>query len=77
MTSLLSCGSIGLGSGRVLAHEGPVLTVADPCVWHGCGTNLNRRQSVTMAGAPTDQARVCLAAPSPTSAMLPVSTASA
>lgn len=25
-----------------------MFTVADPCIWHGCGTNLNRRQSATM-----------------------------
>lgn len=34
------------------------------------GLNLNRRQSVTMAGAPTDHARVCLAAPPLASATL-------
>lgn len=34
--------------------------------------NLSRRQSATTAGAPTDQARVCLAAPSPASAKLPM-----
>jgi hypothetical protein len=47
-----------------------VLTVANPCIWHGCGTNLSRRQSATAAGAPTDQARVCLAAPPPASTTL-------
>jgi hypothetical protein len=47
-----------------------VLTVADPCIWHGCGTNLSRRQPATTPGAPTDQARVCLAAPPPSSATL-------
>jgi hypothetical protein len=41
----------------------PSLTVAAPCIWHGSGTDLGRRQSATTAGAPTDQARVCLAAP--------------
>jgi hypothetical protein len=46
----------------------PVLTVADPYIWHACGTNLSRRQSATTAGAPTDQARVCLAAPPPVAA---------
>jgi hypothetical protein len=46
--------------------------VADPCIWHGCGTNLSRRQSATTAGAPTDQARVCLAAPPPVFTPLPV-----
>lgn len=34
--------------------------------------NLNRRQSATTAGAPTDHARVCLAVPRPASATLPV-----
>jgi hypothetical protein len=47
-----------------------VLTVADPCIWHGCGTNPSRRQSATTAGAPTDQARVCLAAAPPASVTL-------
>jgi hypothetical protein len=47
-----------------------VLTMVDPCIWHGCGTNLSRRQSATMAGASTDWARVCLAAPTPASATL-------
>lgn len=72
MISGLSCGFTGRGSGRLLARKAPVLTVADPCIWHGCGTNLNRRQSATMAGTPTDHARVCLVAPPPASAMLPV-----
>jgi hypothetical protein len=49
-----------------------VLTAADPCIWHGCGTNLSRRQSATVAGAPTDQARVCLAVPPPAFTTLPV-----
>jgi hypothetical protein len=35
----------------------------DPCIWHDSGTKLSRRQPATTAGAPTDQARVCLAAP--------------
>jgi hypothetical protein len=59
----LSCGFVGRGSGRLLDRGAPVLTVVDPCIWHGCGTNPSRRQSATTAGAPTDQARVCLAAP--------------
>jgi hypothetical protein len=42
--------------------------VADPCIWHGCGMNLSRRQSATTAGAPTERARVCLAALPPASA---------
>ena len=50
----------------------PVLTAADPCIWHGCGTNLSRRQSATTVGAPTDQARVCLAALPPAFTTLPV-----
>jgi hypothetical protein len=58
---LLSCGVTGPGSRR-----------ADPCIWHSCGTNLSRRQSATMVGAPTDQARVCLAAPLPASTTLTV-----
>jgi hypothetical protein len=48
-----------------------VLTVTDPSIWHGCGTNLSRRQSATTVGAPTDQARVCLAAPPPAFTTLP------
>lgn len=63
MTCGLSCGFAGRGSERLLARGAPVLTVADPCIWHGCGTNLCRRQSAAKAGAPTDQARVCLAVP--------------
>ncbi|GGX84433.1 hypothetical protein GCM10010510_31810 [Streptomyces anandii JCM 4720] len=42
--------------------------MADPCIWHGNGTNLSQRQSATMVGAPADHARVCLAAPPPASA---------
>lgn len=38
--------------------------------------NLRRRQSTTTVGALTDHARVCLAAPPPALATLPVSTAS-
>lgn len=68
----LSCGFAGRGSGRLLDRGAPALTVADPCIWHGCGTNLSRRQSATMAGSPTGQARVCLAAPSPALTTLPV-----
>jgi len=60
------------GSGRLLNRKAPVLPVTDPCIWHGCGTNLNRRQSATMAGPPTDQARVCLAAHPSALATLPV-----
>jgi hypothetical protein len=60
----LSCGFAGRGSGRLLDRVAPALTVADPCIWHGCGTNLSRRQSATTAGAPADPARVCLAVPS-------------
>jgi hypothetical protein len=48
------------------------LTVADPCIWHVCGTNLSRRQSATMAGAPANHACVCLDAPPLASATLPV-----
>lgn len=36
-----------------------------------CGTSLSRRQSATMAAAPSDQARVCLAAPPPALATPP------
>lgn len=54
-----------------LDHETTPLTVVAPCIWHGSGTNLSRRQSATTAGASTDQARVCLAAPPPASAALP------
>lgn len=68
----LSCGFVGRGSGRLLGCTAPVLTVTDPYIWHGCGTNLSRRQPATMAGAPTDQARVCLAAPPPASATPPL-----
>lgn len=68
----LGCGFVGRGSERLLDRGAPVLTVTDPCFWHGCGTNLSRRQSATTAGAPTGQARVCLAAPPPASATLPV-----
>lgn len=70
MIFLLSCGFTGPGSGQVLAQRAPVLTAADPCIWHGCGTNLSRRQSATTVGVPIDQARVCLAAPPPASATL-------
>lgn len=40
-----------------------MLTVADRCIWHGTGTNLDRRQSATTVRAPAAQARECLAAP--------------
>lgn len=59
----LSCGFVGRGSEQLLDWGAPVLPLADSCMWHGCGTNLSRREPVTMAGAPTDQTRVCLAAP--------------
>jgi hypothetical protein len=36
----LSCGFVGRGRVRVLDCEAPALTVADPCIWHGCGTKL-------------------------------------
>lgn len=42
-----------------------LLIVADPCIWHGSGTNLSRRKSATMVGQPTMQARVCLVVPPP------------
>jgi hypothetical protein len=66
----LSCGFVGRGRVRLLDLNPPVLTVTDPCMWHGSGTNLGQRQSATTAGAPTDQARVCLAVPPPASATL-------
>ncbi|GLW45553.1 hypothetical protein Stsp02_12150 [Streptomyces sp. NBRC 14336] len=47
---------------RECGSEKTPLTVADPCIWHGSGTNLSRRKSATTAGAPPDGARVCLAA---------------
>lgn len=72
MISRLSCGFTDRESERLLDCRAHVLTVVDPCIWHGCGTNLSRRQSATMAGAPTNQARVCLAAPPPASTTLPV-----
>jgi hypothetical protein len=75
--SLLSCVFAGRGSGRLLDRGAPVLAVAAPCIWHGCGTNLSRRKPATMAGAPTAHARVCLAAPPPASATLPVSSTGA
>ena len=72
VTCGLSCGFAGRRSGRLLNRRASVLTVADPCIWHGSGTNLSRRQSATTAGAPTDQARVCLAVPPTTLATPPV-----
>jgi hypothetical protein len=47
----LSCDFASRGSGRLLDRRAPMLTVADPCIWHGCGTNLGRRQPATMACA--------------------------
>lgn len=38
MISRLSCGFVGRRSGRLLDRSAPVLAVADPCIWHGCGT---------------------------------------
>lgn len=61
----LNCGFAGRGSERLLDCRAPVLTAAIPCNWHGCGTNLSRRQSATTAGQPTAQVRVCLAVPLP------------
>lgn len=43
--------------------------MADRCIWHGCGTNLNQRKSSTM-GPPTDQARMSFAVPPSASATL-------
>jgi hypothetical protein len=57
-------------SHRELDRETPPLTVTDPWIWHGSGTNLSRRQSATTASAPNDHARVCLAVPPPASATL-------
>ena len=71
MISLLSCGFTDRGSGRLLDRGALVLTVADPCIWHGYGTNLSRRQSATMAAPLIGHARVCLAKPPPASATLP------
>jgi hypothetical protein len=68
----LSCGFASRGRGGCSNRGAPVLTVADPCIWHGCGTNLSRGQPATTAGASTDQARVCLAVPPPVSTTLPV-----
>lgn len=49
--------------------------------WHGAfaapSPNLSRRQPATTVGARSDHARVCLAAPSPASATLPMSSARA
>jgi hypothetical protein len=56
--------------GRQLDRMTPPLTLADLCIWHGCGTDLSRRQLATTEGASTDQARVCLAVPPPVSATL-------
>jgi hypothetical protein len=54
-----------------------VLTLVDSYIWHGCGTNLSRRQPATTAGASSKQARVCLAAPPPTFTTLPMPSARA
>lgn len=70
MISVLSCGFTDRGSGRLLDRGAPALTVTAPCIWHGCGTHLSRRQPATSASAPSDHARVCLAAPPPASATL-------
>jgi hypothetical protein len=50
VTCGLICGFAGRGSERLLDRRAPVLTVANPCIWHGCGTNLSRRQSATRVG---------------------------
>jgi hypothetical protein len=50
VTCRLSCGFVGRGSRRLLVCIAPVLTVADPCIWHGCGTDFDPRQSATRAG---------------------------
>jgi hypothetical protein len=75
----LSCDFAGRGSGRLLVRRAPALTVADPCIWHGCGTNLSRRQAATTVGAPTDQARVSLhpLPPQPRCRVLPASPSAA
>lgn len=54
----------------VCTHAACIRYCADHCIWHDCGMNLSRRQSVEMAGAPADQARVCLAVPPPALATL-------
>lgn len=41
MTCGLSCDFASRGSERLLNRGAPVLTVADPCIWHGWGTNLS------------------------------------
>lgn len=51
MVSGLICGFAGRGSERLLDRGAPALTVADPCIWHGRGTSLSRRQSATMVRA--------------------------
>lgn len=77
MISGLSCGFVGRGSKRLLDCGTPVLTAVASCIWHGCGTNLSRRQPATTAGTPANQARVCLAAPPPESTTLLVLSARA
>jgi hypothetical protein len=47
----LSCGFADRGSGGPLGRRAPMLTVAGPCIWHGCGTKLSRRQPATMVCA--------------------------
>lgn len=56
----LSCGFVGRGGGRLLDRGAPALTVTAPCIWHGCGTNLNRRQSATTAARLNRRPRVSL-----------------
>lgn len=50
MISFLSCGFAARGSERLFDRRAPLLTEADPDIWHGCGTNLSRRQPATSGG---------------------------
>lgn len=60
-----------LSSGLGRPRDGPASAhSADGRHFDMTRLNLSRRQSATMAGAPTDHARVCLAAPPPASATL-------
>jgi hypothetical protein len=68
----LICGFADRDSERLLDRRAPVLTAADPCIWHGCGTSRSRRSQPRRWVPSADHTRVRLAAPPPILTMLSV-----
>lgn len=60
MSRQVTCGYLGQASRHGAACQSPLLTAADPCIWHDCGTR--RTKDPNLAGSAVAQWSIAVAA---------------